>query len=211
MRRKECVPKVPGIRKEGGTMAKRGARRKVSFLLATTFAVGTGPAVIGAMAKDETPSCRERRQGPGHSARHDHRREQAARSPAPGPRRRTRRSASRRGAARHHQCRRRRRLSRQQHVDCDQDQHTAARHPAGGHRHHQAAGAGHRRAADRGRRALRSRRQLAPGRRQSRSARHSRAEFDRRFLRQRHARRRAVSIATSTTPSGSNSSRARTR
>ena len=34
-------------------------------------------------------------------------------------------------------------------------------------------------------------RQLAPGRRQSRSARHSRAEFDRRFLRQRHARRRA--------------------
>jgi len=38
-------------------MAKRSARRKVSFLLATTFAVGTGPAVIGAMAKDETPSA----------------------------------------------------------------------------------------------------------------------------------------------------------
>ena len=38
-------------------MAKRSARRKVSFLLATTFAVGAGPAVIGAMAKDETPSA----------------------------------------------------------------------------------------------------------------------------------------------------------
>ena len=38
-------------------MAERSARRKVSFLLATTFAIGTGPAVIGAMAKDETPSA----------------------------------------------------------------------------------------------------------------------------------------------------------
>ena len=37
-------------------MAERNARRKVSFLLATTFAFGTGPAVIGAMAKDETPA-----------------------------------------------------------------------------------------------------------------------------------------------------------
>jgi catecholate siderophore receptor len=38
-------------------MAGRSARRKVSFLLATTFAIGTGPAVIGAMAKDEMPSA----------------------------------------------------------------------------------------------------------------------------------------------------------
>ena len=38
-------------------MAERNARRKVSFLLATTFAFGTGPAVIGAMAKDETPAA----------------------------------------------------------------------------------------------------------------------------------------------------------
>ena len=57
MRRKGCVPKAPRFARKGARMAKRGARRKVSFLLATTFAIGTGPAVIGAMAKDETPSA----------------------------------------------------------------------------------------------------------------------------------------------------------
>ena len=36
-------------------MSERVARRRISFLLATTFIISTAPGGIGAMAKDETP------------------------------------------------------------------------------------------------------------------------------------------------------------
>ncbi len=189
-------------------MSERVARRRISFLLATTFIISTAPCGIGAMAKDETPPAasdadakakahftgRTRRQRPSpepiHSARHDHGSEQEACAPAHRPRRCSGRTAAR-GAGCDHQRRRRYRLPRQQHVHRDQDQHAAARHSAVHHRHHQAADPGYRRAADRGRRALCPGRQLAPGRRQPRPDRHPRPELDRRLLRQRHARRRA--------------------